>query len=131
MKMDEVKTSVYLSKVSSVQMRWITDALWERVGSSRCCVSPSFYKLNCFDRQKVTEREIECSSEVCTSLVSAIQRHQAGLVRELEEKQAAVERRAEELLEQLEQEITELQTRSSELQHLELTQNPLHLLQVR
>lgn len=64
-------------------------------------------------------------------LVTAIETQQAGLVEELGARQAEAERRAEELLNELEQEIEELQTRSSELHHLELTQNPLHLLQVR
>ncbi|XP_071315932.1 E3 ubiquitin-protein ligase TRIM21-like [Trachinotus anak] len=79
--------------------------------------------------KKITEREIQSSSQVCTTLITTIQRHQAGLVEELKERQAEAERRAEEQLDELEQEITELQTRSSELQHLELTENPLHLLQ--
>ncbi len=64
-------------------------------------------------------------------LITAIERQQAGLVEELEEKQGEAERRAEELLVELEQEINELHTRSSELQHLQLTQHPLHILQVR
>lgn len=64
-------------------------------------------------------------------LKTAIERQQAGLVEELQERQEEAERRAEELLNELEQEINELHTRSSELQHLQLTQNPLHILQVR
>ncbi|GLD64674.1 uncharacterized protein AKAME5_001620600 [Lates japonicus] len=79
--------------------------------------------------KKITEREIQSSTHVCTALITAVQRHQAGLVEELEERQGKAERRAVELLDELEQEINELQIRSSELQHLELTQNPLHLLQ--
>ncbi|XP_022623872.1 E3 ubiquitin-protein ligase TRIM21-like [Seriola dumerili] len=79
--------------------------------------------------KKITEKEIQSGSQVCATLITAIQIHQAGLVEELQERQVEAERRAEELLDELEQEITELQTRSSELQHLELTQNPLHLLQ--
>ncbi|XP_070785876.1 E3 ubiquitin-protein ligase TRIM39-like [Enoplosus armatus] len=79
--------------------------------------------------KKITEREIQSSSQVCTLLINAIKRQQAGLVEELEERQEKAERRAEELLVELEQEINDLQTRSSELQHLELTQHPLHLLQ--
>lgn len=64
-------------------------------------------------------------------LITAIERQQAKLAKDLEERQLEAERKAEELLEELEKEIHELQTRSSELQHLELTQSSLHLLQVR
>lgn len=64
-------------------------------------------------------------------LITAIERQQAELTKDLEERQLEAERKAEELLEELEKEIHELQTRSSELQHLELTQSSLHLLQVR
>lgn len=71
------------------------------------------------------------SVQVCTMLITTIERKQAGLVEELKEKQDEAERRAEELLKELEQEINQLLARSSELQHLELTHNPLHLLQVR
>lgn len=79
--------------------------------------------------KKITEREMESSIKVCSMLIKAIERQQAGLVGELQERQDEAERRAQELLDELEQEINELQTRSSELQHLELTRNPLHLLQ--
>lgn len=81
--------------------------------------------------QKITEREVESSIKVCSMLIKAIERQQAGLVEELQERQDEAERRAQELLDELEREINELQTRSSELQHLELAHNPLHLLQVR
>ncbi|CAJ1085879.1 E3 ubiquitin-protein ligase TRIM21-like [Xyrichtys novacula] len=79
--------------------------------------------------RKIKEREVQKSAQVCSLLISAVQRHQAELVEELAARQQEAERRAEELLEKLEEEIRELQLRSSELQHLELTQNPLHLLQ--
>ncbi|KAM9335274.1 E3 ubiquitin-protein ligase TRIM39-like [Symphorus nematophorus] len=79
--------------------------------------------------KKITEREIQSSAQACTVLISTIERQKAELEEELKEKQAEAERRAEELLEELEQEINVLQTMSSELQHLELTKNTLHLLQ--
>ncbi|XP_029382290.1 E3 ubiquitin-protein ligase TRIM39-like [Echeneis naucrates] len=86
--------------------------------------------INSVDQsKKITEKEIQRSSQVCRALISSIQSHQAGLVEELQERQEAAQRKADGLLDELQQEITELQTRSSELQHLELTQNPLHLLQ--
>lgn len=64
-------------------------------------------------------------------LITAIEKHRTTVVTELKQKQEEAETRAKELLRELEQEINDLQTRNSELQHLELTQNPLHLLQVR
>ncbi|XP_035530853.1 E3 ubiquitin-protein ligase TRIM39-like isoform X2 [Morone saxatilis] len=79
--------------------------------------------------KKNTEREIQSNAQACTMLITAIERQHAGLVEELKEKQEEAERRAEELLVELEEEINNLQMRNSELQHLELTQNPLHLLQ--
>lgn len=63
-------------------------------------------------------------------LITAIQGQQAELAEELEERQQEVDRRADELLDELVQEINELQMRGSELQQLEHTRNPLHLLQV-
>ncbi|XP_045921376.1 E3 ubiquitin-protein ligase TRIM39-like isoform X1 [Micropterus dolomieu] len=79
--------------------------------------------------RKITEREIQSSAEVCNLLMTTIKTQQAELVKELQERQKEAERRAVELLDELEQEIIKLQTRSSELQHLELIQHPLHLLQ--
>ncbi|CAK6977565.1 E3 ubiquitin-protein ligase TRIM39-like [Scomber scombrus] len=79
--------------------------------------------------KKITEEEIQSSDEVCTMLISAIEKHRATVVTELKQKQEEAETRAKELLHGLEQEINDLQTRNSELQHLELTRNPLHLLQ--
>ncbi|XP_031582916.1 zinc finger protein RFP-like [Oreochromis aureus] len=79
--------------------------------------------------KRATEREIQSSSQVCSTLITAIERQQAKLAKDLEERQLEAERKAEELLEELEKEIHELQTRSSELQHLELTRSSLHLLQ--
>nr|XP_020442514.1 E3 ubiquitin-protein ligase TRIM39-like isoform X2 [Monopterus albus] len=79
--------------------------------------------------KKITEKEIQSSSQVCTLLITTIQTHQAGLLQELKERQEEAERRADELLDKLQQEISELQMRSSKLQDLELTQNPLHVLQ--
>ncbi|XP_030017445.1 E3 ubiquitin-protein ligase TRIM39-like [Sphaeramia orbicularis] len=81
------------------------------------------------ESKKTTEKQIQSSVQVCTILVSAIERQQTGLVKELKRKQEEVERKAEELLKELEEEMNKLQMRSSELGYLELTQNPLHLLQ--
>ncbi|KAF1380814.1 hypothetical protein PFLUV_G00167910 [Perca fluviatilis] len=79
--------------------------------------------------KEITEREIESSAQICSMLISAIERQHARLVEELEKRQQEAERRAEELFQELEEELNDLQMRSSELQHLEHTQNPVHLLQ--
>ena len=63
-------------------------------------------------------------------VIGAIERNQALLVEENEQKQETAESRAKEFLCQLGQEITELQRRQSELQLLEHTEDILHLLQV-
>ncbi|XP_028419625.1 E3 ubiquitin-protein ligase TRIM21-like [Perca flavescens] len=57
------------------------------------------------------------------------ERQHAGLVEELEKRQQEAERRSEELFQELEEELNDLQMRSSELQHLEHTQNPVLLVQ--
>ncbi|XP_032400264.1 E3 ubiquitin-protein ligase TRIM39 isoform X3 [Etheostoma spectabile] len=79
--------------------------------------------------KQITEREIESSAQVCSMLISAIERQHAGLVEELEKRQQEAERRAQELFQELEQELNDLQMRSSELQYLEQTRNPVHLIQ--
>ncbi|XP_051257805.1 E3 ubiquitin-protein ligase TRIM39 isoform X1 [Dicentrarchus labrax] len=75
------------------------------------------------------ERQIQTSVQVVTMVMSAIERNQALFIDEMEQKQGAAERRGEELLKELEQEINELQRTRSELQHLEHTEDPLHLIQ--
>lgn len=77
------------------------------------------------------EKEIQTSIHVANLAINAIERSQALLIEELEEKHEAVKRRAEDLLEELDQELGELQRRRGELQYLENTKDPLHLLQVR
>ncbi|XP_067379316.1 E3 ubiquitin-protein ligase TRIM39 isoform X1 [Channa argus] len=79
--------------------------------------------------KKFTEEEIKSSSQVCSKLITTIQTHLDLLIEELKQTQEEAENRAEGLLDELEQEINDLQIRNSELQHLELTQKPLHVLQ--
>ncbi|XP_041634956.1 E3 ubiquitin-protein ligase TRIM21-like [Cheilinus undulatus] len=75
------------------------------------------------------EREIQKSVQVATMAMSAIETNQAMLTKRIEEKQKASERSAEGFLKELEQEINELQIRCTELQQLEHTEEPLHLIQ--
>ncbi|KAM7366484.1 hypothetical protein PAMP_015922 [Pampus punctatissimus] len=79
--------------------------------------------------KNITEKEIQSSAQVCKMLISAIEKHQAGLLEELKQKQEEAEMTSNELLDELQKEINDLQMRSSELQHLELSQSLLHLLQ--
>ncbi|KAF7653558.1 hypothetical protein LDENG_00081340 [Lucifuga dentata] len=79
--------------------------------------------------KRITRREVQSSMQIYNMLFSAIERNQAELVQEFQDRQEATERRAKELLNDLEQEMNELERRRSELLHLENTDNPLHLLQ--
>uniref|UniRef100_G3Q4W2 Uncharacterized protein n=1 Tax=Gasterosteus aculeatus TaxID=69293 RepID=G3Q4W2_GASAC len=66
-------------------------------------------RFHCVNEQKITEREIQGSAKVCSLLITAIEKNQARLVEELEQKHQEAERRAAELLQELQQEIRELQ----------------------
>ncbi|XP_076018658.1 E3 ubiquitin-protein ligase TRIM39-like [Genypterus blacodes] len=79
--------------------------------------------------QSLTQREIQSSMQMYTMFANAIERNQAELIQELEDRQGAAEKRAKELLDHLEQEVNELQRRRFELKHLEHTDNPLHIVQ--
>lgn len=74
---------------------------------------------------------LERISQVVTNVISVIEENQASLIDEIEKKQGAAHRKDEALLQELGLEINELQRRRSELQHLESSDDPLHLLQVR
>ncbi|XP_019210575.1 E3 ubiquitin-protein ligase TRIM39 [Oreochromis niloticus] len=75
------------------------------------------------------EREIQASVQAATMMVSAIERNQTLLIKEIEQKQEVAEKRAEELLKEISQEIIELQKRRSELHLLEHIENPVQLQQ--
>lgn len=77
----------------------------------------------------IKENDIKTTVEVYTLVISAIERHQAALIEEIEEKQEAAEKKAEELLKELSSEINELQRRCTELLHLELSDDPFDLFQ--
>ncbi|XP_031707002.1 zinc-binding protein A33-like [Anarrhichthys ocellatus] len=114
---NRVKTSLRDTKASIKQMSRARRSKMEQIRNS-------------VDQSKIiTEREVQGSGTVCGLLITIIERQQARLVEELEEKHQEAERRAEQLLEELEQEIRELQTRGIELKQLEHSQSPVHLLQ--
>lgn len=69
--------------------------------------------------------------EVFSTLIHSMERRQLELVEMIERKQEAAELRAERLVSELQLEITELESRGSEMQQLLSTEDHLHLLQVR
>ncbi|KAK6323389.1 hypothetical protein J4Q44_G00057280 [Coregonus suidteri] len=75
------------------------------------------------------QREIEDSIQVFQELIRSIQRTQAELVLAIEEKQRETERWSQVLIGELEQEITELQRRNTDLEHLSRTEDHIHFLQ--
>ncbi|XP_077961197.1 E3 ubiquitin-protein ligase TRIM39-like [Gasterosteus aculeatus] len=114
---NRVKTSLRDKKTSIKQMIHARRRKMEQINNS---VDLS---------KKITEREIQGSAKVCSLLITAIEKNQARLVEELEQKHQEAERRAAELLQELQQEIRELQARGIELVQLEQSQSPVHLLQ--
>ncbi|KAM6960119.1 zinc finger protein RFP-like [Tautogolabrus adspersus] len=75
------------------------------------------------------DREIEKSVQVATMVINAVEKHQELLIKHIEEKQEASESSAQGFLKELEWEINELQIKQTELQQLEHTEEPLHLIQ--
>ncbi|KAM3590230.1 uncharacterized protein V6R79_006221 [Siganus canaliculatus] len=75
------------------------------------------------------DRQLQASVEVFTIVINAIERNQAYLVDEIERKQEGVEIRANQHLKELREEISELQKRRGELQLLEQSDDPLHIIQ--
>lgn len=71
------------------------------------------------------------SMEVFSSLLRSMERNQSELVEMIQRKQAAAEQRAQRLITELELEITELERKRREMEQLSLTDDHLHLLQVR
>lgn len=71
------------------------------------------------------------SKEVFSMLIRSMERIWNEVVETIQRKQAAAERRAERLIAELELEITELERKRSEMEHLSHTEDHLHLLQVR
>ncbi|XP_023837656.1 E3 ubiquitin-protein ligase TRIM39 [Salvelinus sp. IW2-2015] len=75
------------------------------------------------------QREIEDSKQMFQELIHSIQRTQTELVLAIEEKQSETERWSQGLIGDLEQEITELQRRNKDLEHLSCTEDHIHFLQ--
>ncbi|XP_033840001.1 E3 ubiquitin-protein ligase TRIM21-like [Periophthalmus magnuspinnatus] len=79
--------------------------------------------------KKVMERQIQQSVEVCTMLISAVERQQSTVVEELQRRQEEVEEKANQMINHLQAELKALQTRGIEIVNLQATQNPLEMLQ--
>ncbi|XP_038831105.1 E3 ubiquitin-protein ligase TRIM21-like [Salvelinus namaycush] len=105
---------------SIAQMRQMIHDRWQKVREIKDSVELS---------KRVAERERADSVEVFNALVRSIERSQAELIVEIEEKQKAEDRRAKGLINELELEITALKRRRTELEQLSHTEDHLHLLQ--
>ncbi|XP_076580698.1 E3 ubiquitin-protein ligase TRIM39-like [Chaetodon auriga] len=75
------------------------------------------------------EREMQTSLQVFGKVISTIERSQTLLVDEIEQRQEAAEKGTDELLNNLQKEIGDLERGHSELQQLEESEDPLHVIQ--
>ncbi|XP_048041294.1 E3 ubiquitin-protein ligase TRIM58 isoform X1 [Megalobrama amblycephala] len=75
------------------------------------------------------QREIEDSIQVFSDLIRAVQKVQAELVLDIEEKQKKTESWANGHIQELEQEIDVLKLRNTELEYLSQTEDHIHFLQ--
>ncbi|XP_075945801.1 E3 ubiquitin-protein ligase TRIM21-like [Anarhichas minor] len=79
--------------------------------------------------EKDADREIADGVQVFTALKESVERSQAELINTIKEKQRKTEKQAEGFIKELEQEISELKKRSTEVEQLSRSEDPLHLLQ--
>lgn len=79
--------------------------------------------------KKNSKRDIAESMEVFSTLIHSMERRQVEVVEMIERKQEAAELRAERLISELQLEVTELDSRRSEMEQLLSTEDHLHLLQ--
>lgn len=89
------------------------------------------YYYIAFILQTNKEKELQRGNEFASILTDTIEKNRAWLVDEMERQHDAAERRGNSLLTELKQETDELRRRHSELEQLELSEDPLHLIQVR
>lgn len=83
-----------------------------------------------YQTQSSAQREIEDSIQVFSDLIRAVQKVQAELVLDIEEKQKKTESWANRQIQELEQEIDVLKLRNTELEYLSQTEDHIHFLQV-
>ncbi|XP_028330558.1 nuclear factor 7, brain-like isoform X2 [Gouania willdenowi] len=75
------------------------------------------------------KQELEMSVAVHKAVIDELERNQALLIDEIEQKHEDGEKRGEELLLEINHELNELQSRSNELQELDNTEDALHRVQ--
>ncbi|XP_053270741.1 zinc finger protein RFP-like [Pleuronectes platessa] len=75
------------------------------------------------------EKEKQATVQVFTELIQSIQASQAELVEAIEQRHSAIKQKGEEFLKELRRELTELKSRSSQLEHLSQSEDHYHFLQ--
>ncbi|XP_060927538.1 E3 ubiquitin-protein ligase TRIM39-like [Limanda limanda] len=76
-----------------------------------------------------SEKEEQAAVQVFTELIQSIQTSQAELVEAIQQRHRGIKQKGEELLKELRREVTELKSRSSQLEHLSQSQDHYHFLQ--
>ncbi|XP_062238855.1 zinc finger protein RFP-like [Platichthys flesus] len=76
-----------------------------------------------------SEKENQAAVQVFTELIQFIQASQAELVEAIEQRHSAIKQKGEEFLKELRREVTELKSRSSQLEHLSQSEDHYHFLQ--
>uniref|UniRef100_G3P1V7 Uncharacterized protein n=1 Tax=Gasterosteus aculeatus TaxID=69293 RepID=G3P1V7_GASAC len=79
-------------------------------------------------QQMIQKRRLKIQ-EIKHSLEESVERSQAELIDTIKEKQRKTQKQAEGFIKELEQEISELKKRSTEVEQLSHSEDPLHLLQ--
>ncbi|XP_060935509.1 zinc finger protein RFP-like [Limanda limanda] len=76
-----------------------------------------------------SEKEEQAAVQVFTELIQSIQTSQAELVEAIQQSHRGIKQKGEEVLKELRKEVTELKSRSSQLEHLSQSQDHYHFLQ--
>ncbi|XP_053271289.1 zinc finger protein RFP-like [Pleuronectes platessa] len=76
-----------------------------------------------------SEKEEKATVQVFTELIQSIQASQAELVEAIQQRHSAIKQKGEEFLKELRREVTELKSRSSQLEHLSQSEDHYHFLQ--
>ncbi|XP_040019816.2 E3 ubiquitin-protein ligase TRIM21 [Gasterosteus aculeatus] len=79
--------------------------------------------------EEAADREVAEGVLVFSALKESVERSQAELIDTIKEKQRKTQKQAEGFIKELEQEISELKKRSTEVEQLSHSEDPLHLLQ--
>ncbi|XP_053271092.1 E3 ubiquitin-protein ligase TRIM39-like [Pleuronectes platessa] len=74
-------------------------------------------------------KEKQATVQVFTELIQSIQASQAEVVEAIQQRHSAMKQKGEEFLKELRREVTELKSRSSQLEHLSQSEDHYHFLQ--